>query len=272
MGRLSKVVGLSILGVLFIAGTSFAGYLENNGFTNITMKDSFGEKSWDPYVARGQGLEDQEVEPGAAIGQNWDLEGFFQSGSLLALVGGWDFVNGVGDYKSGDIFFDTDGNGSFNYGTPPDYGEIPDYVLDMDWDNRSYSVYRLDKEPEIDFTQNPGAVNLNLPWLYKSGGTELSSGNGFLGFPIGLSDELMGGNFLGDTHNAVVVDLSFLTGEIGAENGFTSHFTMRCGNDVINGSGSAPVPEPATMLLLGTGLIGLAGIGRKKLMGKKLTK
>ena len=40
------------------------------------------------------------------------------------------------------------------------------------------------------------------------------------------------------------------------------HWGVTCANDVIEGP--APVPEPATMFLLGSGLIGLAAIGRKK--------
>ncbi|MGD0919953.1 MAG: PEP-CTERM sorting domain-containing protein [Thermodesulfobacteriota bacterium] len=36
----------------------------------------------------------------------------------------------------------------------------------------------------------------------------------------------------------------------------------------LSGAGSQPVPEPATMLLLGSGLIGVVGYGRKKFFEK----
>jgi hypothetical protein len=40
------------------------------------------------------------------------------------------------------------------------------------------------------------------------------------------------------------------------------HWTMQCANDVV--AGSAKVPEPSTMLLLGAGMLGLAFFARKK--------
>lgn len=53
---------------------------------------------------------------------------------------------------------------------------------------------------------------------------------------------------------------------IAIDNGFTIAYTPWCANDVFLASALAPVPEPATMLLFGTGLACLAGLSRRHRM------
>jgi hypothetical protein len=57
--------------------------------------------------------------------------------------------------------------------------------------------------------------------------------------------------------------LTFTFPNLGNVDRMGYHWTMACGNDVVEGGGTS-APEPATMLLLGSGLLALAGYGRKK--------
>lgn len=227
---------------------------------NITISDGRGSGSgW--YGAQ----EDQEVEPGCVTNQSWDLEAFLLDGNKLKMVGGYNFKNGNSGFTSGDIFLATHGVPQYgteiNYALPYHNNETNntfgyDYALHLDFANNTYKIYSLTSDSIVQtawYESNKGSN----PWKYVRGGTYV--GQGAMQYETGKSDAETG--FLGGSHNIVTVGLDFLN----PGTDFYSHFTMGCGNDDLMGHGTAPVPEPGTMILLGSGLIGISGFARKRI-------
>jgi len=213
--------------------------------------------------------EDQEVEPGMAHGQRWDMEAFFLNGTTLSMVGGYNFLTTTG-FKAGDIFIDIDGDAQYgdihgnlngNRTVKNTFGY--DYVLDMNFLNFSYNIYKIDDTSDVQtsyYKQNQGSN----PWLYTAGGVLEDENLGFNYNQHRIEDmQFLSNNFKGKWHNVVSgIDLGFLGNNI---DGAVFHSTMQCGNDNLMGKGvGSPVPEPTTFVLFGLGLLGVTGFGRKK--------
>ena len=256
------VVAVLALGLVLMNMPAFALSLG----TNITIWDGSGAGEGVLY-----GGEDGEVEPGCVDNQSWDLEGFFLKGTTLTMVGGFDFADSTQTYPSGDIFLDIDGDYEQGYsqsgnGVGTISGNLGyEYVLDLDFNNDTYNVFSLNSSSllSVYYSQNTASN----PWRYGSGGTAVAGyADKTLSYKTYADDdqinsELSDTTLEGGWHNAVAISLGFL--DPGTD--FTAHFTMKCGNDNLMGQGTAPVPEPQTLLLMGIGLLGLAFVGRKKL-------
>lgn len=253
MKKISIFSIITLFALMFLTGTVSA--------SNITVWDKEGTLN----------VEDNEVTPNCVQGQVWDLEAFWQEGNSLAMIGGYNFKNGQSDgsrtYMSGDIFIDINNDavwGSSAAGTGGGETTVSnntfhyDYVIDINDSFTAYSVYALNSDSLVSVYFGQNATANPWRWVKTNGATSILNGN--ISFTVGNTYGFQGWNSNNTHYLASGFDLSFLA----PGTSFLAKYTYECGNDNLVGKGStAPVPEPATLLLIGSGLLGLAGFRRK---------
>jgi len=250
MKKLTKILVFSILGVFLLAGTAMGitidGEMNDWGITAWTGFSTADDVD-SPVTGYSNGVyywEEDGVGANGYVGpayggQDFDIEALYvtvDSGNLYVGVITGFFPDTV--YYMGDIAIDLNGDGIYEYGIDTTNGQLYTVLTTDDWIPSSHtcsSPASIKGAPTgtptgtpPDFYYGPGKLNSNPGDIYVIEAIMASAS------ALGWSGS---GNF---------------------------HITQSCGND----AGDLHIPEPATMLLLGTGLLGLAVLGRKKMFKK----
>ncbi len=203
----------------------------------------------------------------------FDLDGYsigFAGGNAVVNIYG-NYFDNVGKYKSklGDLFISTDGYNNAVIPTEEDYyynGERWEYAVHLNGNTGSGAsgdtagVYAITDGRDDSNDSTHGDIILSD---FYFAGNDYRTGQEVTIDVDGLTSLSTGSWTIID---ADYLQISFSLANIGWDGdpaNFAIHWSMTCANDVVEGPA---VPEPTTMLLFGVGLIGLAGLGRKKFM------
>jgi len=190
------------------------------------------------------------------------------SGNQLTVNIRTDYYENIAGFGTqfGDLFISTDGWNPV--GTESDHykednaitingGETWEYAFDV---SRGQLFDIQGQESEIELSKPP--YNNYNGYVYREG-QEWRLKDGHQLEAIGEGGSAVRTQIGGLNYYSISFDASaFLQPnmEIGL------HWTMSCGNDVIEGAfDPGIVPEPSTVFLLGLGLLGVVGIGRKRM-------
>jgi hypothetical protein len=220
-----------------------------SSWTQIAAEDNVGTNG---YVNPGWGGQDFDAEY-----LYYKLEGKTLS---IGLQSGFDLVDGHvvygRHYYTGDLALSFDGNAA-TYEYAFDFGLLTkDYYYNLVDADTSGSDGRDAAGLYAVSTWNQGIYFTASNPFAMDGGTLVANANGATAAGYDA------------TRDSYWRTVSFDVTSIGDFVALDMHWTMSCGNDVIDGHATAPIPEPATMLLFGTGIAGLAGFQRRRLAKK----
>jgi hypothetical protein len=228
---------------LFASGANAVGYLnthlptgENN--VEVVTEDNAGPQTGWQYVGPGY----------TYYGNQFDVEAIYFDNNAynayLAVITGFPISGATAPgnpwFTYGDIGIDADNNGTYEYG------------IDISTYNAATGKAAL--------IGNAGWNNVYYPQFGAANPFTVVSGTN-----LGLIDFVYSGNQ--NTHYVLEAGIPLTALGLNGNTPSTVniHWTMECGNDYLVLKGDvSPVPEPATMSLLGLGLLGLLGLRKKK--------